>query len=85
MRAVQRHRFVAGTWPFGVVEAIWAGVAVRRYAAPRRAGHRPRSTEGAAELRGAYNERVQPFVWTKTAEDIPIKATKHQRTSGTLH
>ena len=32
-----------------------------------------------------YNERAQPFVWTKTAEDILIKASKQQATSGTLH
>jgi len=32
-----------------------------------------------------YNERAQPFLWTKTAEDILIKATKQQPTSGTLH
>lgn len=25
------YGFLAGTWPFGVVEAIWAGVAVQRY------------------------------------------------------
>lgn len=25
------YRFLAGAWPFGVVEAIWAGVAVQRY------------------------------------------------------
>jgi hypothetical protein len=25
------YGFLAGTWPFGVVEAIWAGVAVNRY------------------------------------------------------
>jgi transposase len=33
----------------------------------------------------AYNERAQPFVWTKTAEQILAKATKEQPTSGTLH
>jgi hypothetical protein len=22
---------LAGVWPFGVVEAVWAGVAIRRY------------------------------------------------------
>jgi hypothetical protein len=27
------YGFLAGTWPFGVVEAIWALVALRRYAA----------------------------------------------------
>jgi hypothetical protein len=25
------YGFLAGTWPFGVAEAIWAGVALRRY------------------------------------------------------
>jgi transposase len=32
-----------------------------------------------------YNERAQPFVWTKTAEHIINKATKQQATSDTLH
>jgi transposase len=32
-----------------------------------------------------YNERAQPFVWTKTAEQILVKATKQQDTSETLH
>jgi hypothetical protein len=27
------YGFLAGTWPFGVVEAIWAGVAIHRYRA----------------------------------------------------
>jgi hypothetical protein len=26
------YGFLAGAWPFGVVEIIWAGIAVRRYA-----------------------------------------------------
>jgi hypothetical protein len=25
------HGFLQGAWPFGVVEAIWAGVAVKRW------------------------------------------------------
>lgn len=25
------YGFLSGAWPFGVVEAIWAGVAVRRF------------------------------------------------------
>jgi len=32
-----------------------------------------------------YNQRAQPFVWTKTADEILTKATKQQPTSGTLH
>lgn len=28
------YGFLAGTWPFGVVEAIWAGIALHRYAHP---------------------------------------------------
>ncbi|MBA4181520.1 MAG: hypothetical protein C0506_13100 [Anaerolinea sp.] len=26
------HRSLAGTWPFGVIEVVWAGVAARRWA-----------------------------------------------------
>jgi hypothetical protein len=41
------YGFLAGTWPFGVVEAIWAGVAVHRYRDRRQrvpsAPERPRS------------------------------------------
>jgi hypothetical protein len=25
------YGFLAGTWPFGLVEAVWSGIAVRRY------------------------------------------------------
>jgi transposase len=32
-----------------------------------------------------WNERCQPFVWTKTADDILTKATSGQRTSFTRH
>ncbi len=32
-----------------------------------------------------YNQRAQPFVWTKTADEVIAKATKHQPTSETLH
>ena len=31
------YGFLAGTWPFGVVEAIWSLVALRRYLTDRRA------------------------------------------------
>jgi hypothetical protein len=27
------YGFLAGTWPFGVVELIWSGIALRRYQA----------------------------------------------------
>ncbi|MBA2513013.1 MAG: hypothetical protein H0V26_01620 [Solirubrobacterales bacterium] len=32
-----------------------------------------------------YNQRAQPFVWTKTPDEILTKAIKQQPTSGTLH
>ena len=32
-----------------------------------------------------YNQRAQPFVWTKTTDEILTKAIKQQPTSGTLH
>jgi hypothetical protein len=40
------YGFLSGAWPFGVVEVIWAGVAVRRYVSlanasrPGTLGHR---------------------------------------------
>jgi len=34
------YGFLAGTWPFGVVELIWAGIALRRYSQLRR-GRQP--------------------------------------------
>jgi transposase len=33
----------------------------------------------------AYNDRAQPFIWTKTADQILAKAIKQQPNSGTLH
>jgi hypothetical protein len=32
------YGFAQGAWPFGLVEAVWAGVAVRRWWLKRRAG-----------------------------------------------
>jgi Zn-dependent protease with chaperone function len=37
------YGFLAGTWPFGVVEAIWAVIAVARYSRLS-ADHAPSST-----------------------------------------
>jgi hypothetical protein len=37
------YGFLAGTWPFGVVEAIWTFIALRRFRDLRRAD-RPLST-----------------------------------------
>lgn len=30
------YGFVSGAWPFGVVEAIWSGIALHRYTIARR-------------------------------------------------
>jgi hypothetical protein len=35
------YGFLAGTWPFGVVEAIWCVIALRRYHDLRRGLHVP--------------------------------------------
>jgi hypothetical protein len=45
------YGFLAGTWPFGVVEAIWAAIALRRYHQLRGEGNGSRSGERAGELR----------------------------------
>ena len=28
------YGFISGAWPFGVVEGIWCGIALRRYRSP---------------------------------------------------
>jgi hypothetical protein len=32
------YGFLQGAWPFGLVEAVWAGVALRRWRSKQRAG-----------------------------------------------
>ena len=45
------YGFLAGTWPFGVVEAIWSLVALRRYLAPPAApGEAPSRRAETGEL-----------------------------------
>jgi len=29
------YGFLSGAWPFGIVELLWAGIAVHRFAQPR--------------------------------------------------
>lgn len=48
------YGFLAGTWPFGVVEAIWSVIAVNRYRTTRpgtaeRASQRPEYGPGPSE------------------------------------
>jgi hypothetical protein len=43
------YGFLAGTWPFGVVEAIWAVVALRRYLVLRSERNGSRSGDSAGE------------------------------------
>jgi hypothetical protein len=35
------YGFLAGTWPFGLVEAVWSAVALRRWRARRAGSLRP--------------------------------------------
>ena len=35
------YGFLAGTWPFGVVEAIWTGIALKRYLSTGATGGTP--------------------------------------------
>jgi hypothetical protein len=36
------YGFLAGTWPFGVVELVWSAIALRRYTRLRGERHRAR-------------------------------------------
>jgi hypothetical protein len=35
------YGFLSGAWPFGVVEAIWCLIAIRRFASPARSPSAP--------------------------------------------
>jgi hypothetical protein len=37
------YGFLQGAWPFGVVELVWCGVALRRWRVREQAGRRPTS------------------------------------------
>lgn len=41
------YGFLSGAWPFGVVELVWAGVALDRYRTRRRLGRRSADENGA--------------------------------------
>ena len=46
------YGFLAGTWPFGVVEAVWSLIALRRFAVERATGPRhPRDAAGRSEAK----------------------------------
>jgi hypothetical protein len=45
----------------------------------------PELIEAIEHFIDGHNDRTQPFVWTKTAEQILKKAVKRQDTSETLH
>jgi hypothetical protein len=45
------YGFLSGAWPFGVVELIWSGVALRRYLT------RPPGSPGVVESRGQAGRR----------------------------
>jgi hypothetical protein len=40
------YGFLSGAWPFGVVELVWCGVAVRRYGSRRRMEPEPAASGG---------------------------------------
>jgi hypothetical protein len=43
------YGFLAGTWPFGVVEAVWTLVALRRYFSARAPAAGPHRPSGASD------------------------------------
>jgi hypothetical protein len=50
------YGFLQGAWPFGVVELLWSGVALRRWSRRRsdRVGGQPGSQEGGPSGRVAW-------------------------------
>jgi hypothetical protein len=54
------YGFLAGTWPFGVVEAIWSVIALRRYRGLRGEGNGAAARQRAGELGEDRQVSVQP-------------------------
>jgi hypothetical protein len=48
------YGFLSGAWPFGVVEVIWSGIAVRRFFTTSAVGNRP-----ASEPRQRHDSRAR--------------------------
>ncbi len=42
------YGFLSGAWPFGVAEAVWAGVALRRYVVTPPGRSRPDTSAGGS-------------------------------------
>jgi hypothetical protein len=49
------YGFLAGTWPFGIVEAIWSAIALKRYL-----DHRSRRAERSSSVTGQRTESSGP-------------------------
>jgi transposase len=90
MRWLQRHRRVhfhftptSASW-MNMVE-IWFSILTKQQV--RRGVYHdvPELIAAIADFIDGYNDRAQPFVWTKTADQVLEKAIKRQDTSETLH
>jgi transposase len=89
-RWLARHRRVH--FHFTPKGASWMNMVETWFSILTRRSVRRGSFASVAELTAAietfvasYNERAQPFVWTKTAEQILSKAIKQKDTSGTVY
>ena len=83
-RRVHFHFTPKGASWMNLVES-WFSILTRRSV---RRGSFASVTELVAAIESfvaAYNERAQPFVWTKPAETVLATAIKHNTTSETEH
>lgn len=53
------YGFLAGTWPFGVVEAIWAVIAMRRYATGHGGERRIVKTQEGSTATSVWQRLIQ--------------------------
>ena len=81
---VHFHFTPTSAWWLNMVE-IWFSILTKQQV--RRGVYRdvPELIAAIEYFIDGYNERAQPFVWTKTAEQILAKAVQKQDTSETLH
>ena len=89
-RWLERHKRVhfhftptGASW-MNMVE-IWFSILTNQQVRRGTYNHVPELITAIEQFIAGYNQRAQPFVWTKTPEQILAKAIKQQATSETLH
>jgi transposase len=83
-RRVRFHFTPTGASWMNMVES-WFSILTRQQVRRGSYGSVPELIAAIERFVAGWNDRAQPFVWTKTADEVLAKAVKRETTSGTEH